>query len=47
VADFRDSVWARRDWWGRPGGPAPGRVVAVGGSVDSGDPLAVAPASTC
>jgi hypothetical protein len=47
VADFRDSIWARRDWWGRPGGPAPGRVVAVGGSVDSGDPLAVAPASTC
>lgn len=37
-------VHARGDWWGTAGGPGPGRVVALGGSIDSGAPLASAPA---
>ena len=32
-------VLARANWWGAPGGPAPGTIVAAGGSLDAGDPL--------
>jgi len=38
----RYDVSVRRAWWGSPGGPAPGRVVAAGGSLDSGEPRASA-----
>ncbi len=31
---LRYDVTARRNWWGTPGGPFPGRVVAVGGTLD-------------
>jgi hypothetical protein len=41
------SAVARANWWGHAGGPAPGRVIAAGGSVDVGNPLAHAPAGTC
>jgi hypothetical protein len=47
VEDARFSASARRDWWGRAGGPAPGRVVAAGGSVASGAPLATRPRGVC
>lgn len=38
---------ARGNWWGRAGGPAPGRVLAVGGSVDTGGALTQPPRGTC
>ena len=31
-------------WWGAPGGPAPGRVAAVGGELRAPSPLAARPA---
>jgi hypothetical protein len=37
-------VSLRNAWWGDPGGPAPGRVVAAGGTLDAGSPLGSAPA---
>lgn len=37
-------VHARGAWWGRPGGAGAGRTVALGGALDDGDALAVAPA---
>lgn len=37
------AVSARRLWWGRPGGPAPGSTSVLGGSLDSADPLAQRP----
>jgi Right handed beta helix region len=37
-------VTARGDWWGRPGGPGPGRTAAVGGTLDSRSALESAPA---
>lgn len=42
---FRAS--ARSNWWGRPGGPAPGRVIALNGSVDTSHALASSPQATC
>jgi len=30
VEDVRDGASARGDWWGRPGGPGPGRILALG-----------------
>jgi len=39
-------VHARQNWWGQPEGPAPGRTTTVGGSLDTGTPLA-APAPGC
>jgi hypothetical protein len=47
VLSVRHSFSARGDWWGRAGGPAPGRVLAVGGSVDTGAALAAPPPGTC
>jgi hypothetical protein len=41
VTNYR--VSARRNWWGRPGGPAPLKVLALPGAIDAGDPLAEAP----
>lgn len=35
---------ARNAWWGRPGGPGPGRVVAAGGRLDASHPLDTPPA---
>jgi hypothetical protein len=40
IEDVRDTVSARQDWWGQPGGPPAGRVLTTEGSVDTGDPLA-------
>ncbi|WP_354700368.1 hypothetical protein DSM112329_00639 [Paraconexibacter sp. AEG42_29] len=37
-------VSARGNWWGTPGGPAPGRALAIGGALDTGAPLPAAPA---
>ena len=37
-------VSARNAWWGDPGRPGPGRVVAAGGTLDAGSPLGSAPA---
>jgi hypothetical protein len=37
-------VHAQRAWWGVPGGPSPGRVVALGGNLDAANPLDAAPA---
>jgi hypothetical protein len=39
-------VSARNAWWGTPGGPAPGRVVTAGGTLDAGSPLGTRP-KTC
>jgi hypothetical protein len=39
-------VHARQNWWGQPGGPAPGSTTIAGGSLDAGAPLA-APAPGC
>ena len=36
-------VSARNAWWGDPDGPAPGRVVVAGGTLDASDPLGAAP----
>jgi hypothetical protein len=47
VLDALDPLSARNDWWGGPGGPGVGQVVAVGGTVDAGDPLSRAPAGVC
>lgn len=40
-------VAARRNWWGRPAGPGPGRTVVVRGSLDTGAPLEVPPTGVC
>lgn len=37
-------VDAARTWWGTPGGPAPGRVLAVDGTLRAADPLSAPPA---
>ena len=37
-------VHARNAWWGQPGGPAPGRIAAVGGELDASGPLGTEPA---
>jgi hypothetical protein len=47
IAAVRASASARGDWWGQPGGPPLGRVLAIGGSVDSAGALARPPADTC
>jgi hypothetical protein len=47
IAAVRADASARGDWWGRPGGPPLGRVLAIGGSVDSAGALARPPAGTC
>ena len=44
---LRDSAIARNDWWGQPGGPTPGQVIAAGASLDTAHPLTHAPAGTC
>jgi hypothetical protein len=36
-------VSLRRAWWGTPAGPAAGRTVAAGGTLDAGDPLPAPP----
>lgn len=43
AALVRYDVAVRRAWWGSPAGPAPGRVVAAGGSLDSTEPRATPP----
>jgi hypothetical protein len=35
VAATRYDLDARNDWWGTPGGPAPGRIAAAGATVNS------------
>jgi hypothetical protein len=47
VEDVRASAAARGDWWGQPGGPGSGRMLAIGGGVDSGAPLERPPTGTC
>jgi hypothetical protein len=42
---IRYDLSARHLWWGRPGGPKPGRVAAVDATVDSAKPLAHPPAA--
>lgn len=37
----------RSNWWGRPGGPGAGRVIAAGGGLDTGAALAAPPAGVC
>jgi hypothetical protein len=37
-------ISVRNAWWGDPGGPGPGRIVAAGGTVDAASPLGSAPA---
>ncbi|MTD46262.1 hypothetical protein GKE82_18720 [Conexibacter sp. W3-3-2] len=44
VALVRYDVHLRHAWWGRRGGPAPGRTLAVGGRLDARQPLDAAPA---
>jgi hypothetical protein len=45
VEATRYAVVAGRNWWGRPGGPAPGRAAGnQGGSVSTGSPLPARPA---
>lgn len=39
VLDVRHALAAAHNWWGTPGGPAPGRAVAVGAAIASGQPL--------
>ncbi|RHW24675.1 hypothetical protein D0Z08_23400 [Nocardioides immobilis] len=39
----RYRVSARRNWWGRAGGPGPLRTLVVLGALDTGEPLATAP----
>jgi hypothetical protein len=46
AALLRYDVDARANWWGQSGGPAPGRTIAVDGSLDAADALA-APPATC
>jgi hypothetical protein len=38
-------VHAERAWWGTPAGPAPGRVLALGGALNASEPLQGPPAS--
>ena len=42
---LRYAVAARGNWWGRPGGPAPGRTLVLGGALDTGGALAAPPPS--
>ena len=42
----RSDVHARRNWWGQPGGPGPGRAITVDGALDDAEALA-APPSGC
>ena len=42
----RYNVTAEQNWWGSPSGPAPGKVVATGGSVDDANWLRL-PAAAC
>lgn len=39
VLALRYDVSAAGNWWGRPGGPAPGSVLPAGGAVDASRPL--------
>ncbi len=39
------AVSAERNWWGQPGGPAPGSALVTTGSLDAGDALGSAPAA--
>jgi hypothetical protein len=39
-------VSAESNWWGTPGGPAPGRTLVTGGTLDS-DPSLSAPPPSC
>jgi hypothetical protein len=41
----RYRVAARANWWGKPGGPRLGGVLAVGGSLDTSEALDIAPES--
>ncbi len=41
----RSRVNAAGNWWGRPGGPGPGRAVVLGGALDTANSLAARPAS--
>lgn len=43
VQNVRYNAVAQGEWWGRPGGPAPGRVVSAGGGIDTAHPLDKAP----
>lgn len=47
AALVRYDVTARGNWWGQPGGPAPGRAVATGGTLDSAGALDSAPPGRC
>ena len=40
-------VTARNNWWGSPGGPAPGRTVVTGGTLDHSAALEAPPAGVC
>lgn len=40
-------VSARNDWWGSPGGPAPGRTVVVGGTLEYAGGLESPPPGVC
>ena len=40
-------VTARNAWWGSPAGPALGRALALGGALDSAEPLGAPPAVAC
>jgi hypothetical protein len=40
-------VSAMGNWWGAPGGPAPGRTVVAGGSLASSPALDAAPEDIC
>lgn len=42
---LRYDVSAQNAWWGTPGGPRPGRTVAVGGTLDTTGALDAAPRS--
>src|SRR5262249_36589776 len=39
----RYDAFARYAWWGEPGGPGPGRVETVDGTLDASQPLAAPP----
>jgi hypothetical protein len=47
ILDVRGGLSARNDWWGQPAGPALGRVLAIGGAIDTGQPLSWTPAGRC